>query len=189
MQDQRLSALDKNDLTTSKELEEQIEGVEEEIRAMDAETTAQIADLQDKIADLMEQSAAAPEDGNLKNELNAAKAELSSLENGLSDGSLGAMVSQLKQDALSDLANAGNAVGALSGLLNTAPSLVLPAMQEVYNELLLNGGGQGLIDTIETAILENPGALKNQRSGEELKAVVDEFLDGLGSGGDRKSVV
>lgn len=183
LQVQRLSALDKNDLTTAKELEEQIEGVEEEIRAMEAETTAQIADLQDKIADLMEQSAVAPEDGNLKNELNAAKAELSSLENGLSDGSLGAMVSQLKQDALSDLANAGNAVGALSGLLNTAPSLVLPAMQEVYNELLLNGGGQGLIDTIETAILENPGALKNQRSGEELKAVVDEFLDGLGSGG------
>ena len=182
LQVERLSALDKNDLTAAKAIEEQINGVEEEIRALEAETTAQLSNLQDQISDLEERAAESPDNQDVKNKLNAAKAELSALENGLSDGSLGAMVSRLKQDALSDPANAGNAVGALSGLLNTDPSLVLPAMQEVYNNLLLNDGDQSLIDSIENAILENPNALKGQRSAEELKAVVDEFLNSTGGG-------
>ena len=45
LQTQRLQALDKNDLTTAKALEEQISAVEEQMRAIEAESAAQIAQL------------------------------------------------------------------------------------------------------------------------------------------------
>ena len=190
LQTQRLAALDKNDLAGAKALEEQIAAVEEEIRAIEAEAAAQIADTREKIKDLEAQAAADPENKDLQNQLSAAKAELSNLEKSLSDGSLGAMVAQLKQDALDGIADGGtegmetaaNAVDAMSGLLATDPKLVLPAMQEIYNKLLLSGGDQGLIDTIEQAILDNPNALRDELTASQLKEIAKEYLKENGSG-------
>ena len=190
LQTQRLAALDKNDLSGAKALEEQISAVEEEIRAIEAETAAQIAQTREQIKNLEEQVAADPENTDLQNQLSAAKAELASQENRLSDGSLGAMVAQLKQDALDGLADGGaegmetaaQAVDTMSGLLATDPKLVLPAMQEVYNKLLLSGGDQDLIDSIEQAILENPNALREELTAAQLKEIAQAYLAENGSG-------
>ena len=194
LQTQRLSALDKNDLAGAKALEEQIAAVEEEIRTIEAEAAAQISQARDKIKDLEAQAAANPENTDLKSQLSAAKAELSNLENSLSDGSLGAMVAQLKQDALNGIADGGsdgmgtasNAVDALADLLPTDPKLVLPAMQEIYNKLLLSGGDQDLIDSIEQAILENPNALRDELTEAQLKEIAKAYLaeNGSGTGND-----
>lgn len=189
LQDQRLSSLDKNDLVGAKALEEQIADVEEEIRAIEAEVTAQITQARDKIQDLEVQVEADQENMELKNQLSAAKAELSNLESSLSDGSLGAMVAQLKRDALDGLDDgtsegidaAANAVDALSGVLPTDPKLVLPAMQEIYNKLLLSGGDQNLIDSVEQAILENPNALREELTAAQLKEITKEYLKENGS--------
>lgn len=195
LQTQRLAALDKNDLAGAKALEEQIEAVEAQIRSIEDEAAAQIADAQERIKELEAQAAADPGNTGLQNQLNAARAELSNLEKSLSDGSLGAMVAQLKQDALDGLADGGtegmetaaNAVDAMSGLLPTDPKLVLPAMQEIYNELQLNGGGQDLIDTIEQAILDNPNALRDELTAAQVGDVIEAYLaengGGIGGGG------
>ena len=188
LQTQRLQALDNNDLAAAAALQEQIDAVEESIRAMEDETAARMAELQKQID--------SAEDGSA--EQAAAKAELANLQNGLSDGSLGALVAQLKNTALgkgggtgsgsgtggagtgdgsgSALDGDGSAVDALAGLLGTAPKLVLPALQEIYNELLLKGGNQDIIDSIEQAILENPGALRDDLSAEEIRTVASEWL-------------
>lgn len=189
LQARRLSALDRNDLAGAKALAEEISGVEEEIRALEAESAAQMGALQDRISALE----AAGDLGGAA----AAKAELANLEKSLSDGSLGSLITQLKRDALDAIAAGGggaagetgagegggallaqDAVDALAGLLPTSPKLVLPAMQEIYNELLLSGGDQGLIDSLEQAILENPAALREDLSANTLRSMVDGFDGG-----------
>lgn len=167
LQTELMQALDNNDLAGAKELEQQISAVEESIRAIEAETSAQIAQMLDQISGMEEGSA----------ERAAAEAELAALESSMSDGTMGSVIAGLKQDALSAIAggsdgseeDASAAVEALAGMLDTAPQLALPALQEVYNELLLGGGDQDLIDTIEQAILENPNALRSELTTEQIR--------------------
>lgn len=183
LQNQRLQALDKNDLAGAAALQEQINAVEEQIRGIEEETAARIAQLQNKIN--------SAEDGSA--EQAAAKAELANLQNSLSDGSLGALVAELKNTALGKGSGSGtgggtgtgtgsaldgdrSAVDALAGMLGTAPKLVLPALQEIYNALLLNGGDQDIIDTIEEAILSNPGAMREDLSAEKIRSVTGNWL-------------
>ena len=116
---------------------------------MEAETTAQIASLRDQISALEDAVEKA-----------ALEAELAALEGSLSDGTLGASVAQMKAD--------GDVEG-LAALLPTAPKLVLPALQDIYNDLLLGGGDQVQIDLIEQAILDNPNALRDDLSAEQLR--------------------
>lgn len=197
LQAQRLAALDKDDLAGAKALEEQLKALEESIRELEAELAAQIASAQAKVRELEQQLAADPDNTDLKNQLSAAKADLSNLENSLSDGTLGAMVAGLKQDALDGIGDgsdegkrtAENAVDTLSGLLSTDPKLVLPAMQEIYNELLLNNGDQDLIDTLEQAILDNPTALRDDLSAAMLKELAEAYFTetGLDSGSSSSS--
>mgnify|MGYP004654283379 FL=1 len=191
LQTQRLSALDRNDLAGAKTLEGQIAAVEEEIRAIEAETAARLADARGKIQELERRLAADADNSDVKSQLSAAKAELADLESGLSDGSLGAMVAQLKKDALDGLAEgsaegkstAADAVDALCGMLPTDPKLVLPALQETYNKLLLSGGDKTLIDAIEQAILDNPNALYDDLSAAVLKKIAAGYFSSDGNTG------
>ena len=171
LQTQRLSALDKNDLAAAKELERKIEALEEKIRAQEDELAAQIAALQAQINSL--------EDGDpTKTE---AEAQMKSLQNSLSDGSLGSMTAQMKNKALASIKsgsseNAQADVNALAGMLSASPTLVLPAMQEVYHALKLNGGDESLIETVEQAILQSPAVLKDDTSADEIRKIVEEHL-------------
>jgi len=185
LQTDRLSALDENDLATAKELEKKIEELEERIRALEDELAAQIAALQALINSL--------EDGS--SEKTEAEADLKNLQNSLSDGSLGAMVAQMKENALTSIKSGSSEdaeadVNALAGMLPASPVLVLPALQEVYNALQLNDGDEALIETVEQAILENPAVLQDELGADEIREIVEEHLaeneaetpDGAGSG-------
>ncbi len=163
LQTERLQALDNNDLAKAEELAGKIEDIEEEIREKEKEAAAEIAELRDQIASL--------EDGS--DEKAAAMAELSNLENSLSDGSLGALVADMKAK--------GDAEG-LAALLPTSPELALPALQDIYNDLLLNGGDQNLIDTIEQAILDNPNALRDGLGAAQIRKLSDMWLEQKGEG-------
>lgn len=174
LQTQYLQALDSNDLALAKKLQEQINAVEENIRAIEDEAAAQADALRRRMEGLDEGS----------DEFAALQAELAVLEGSFSDGSLGVKVAQLKADALSGDADA---VRALAGMLPAAPKLVLPALQDVYNDLLAKSGtgsGSGadgvdyraLADTIEQAILENPGALQEDLSVSEVQEVARQYL-------------
>ena len=185
LQTQRLAALDRNDLAGAKELENQLEALEEEIRAKEEESANQIAGLQDQISSLEDQLAQNPDDQDLKNQLSDAQAQLATAQAGLSDGTLGAMVENLKNNALDgidngDTAATGDAVDGLAGLMSTAPSLVLPALQEVHDALVLGGGDQDLVDTIEQAILDNPGAMWGDLTADELKSRIEDYMEDNG---------
>lgn len=185
LQTQRLAALDENDLARAKELEEQIAAVEEEIRAAEAEAAARISALQDTIRTLEERLAETPGNADLKNQLHAAKAELAQLEGSLSDGSLGAMTAKMKREALEGIAagrDVKGTVDALCSMLTTDAALALPALQEIYNELLLHDGDQALISAIEQAILDAPYVLRNDPSAARLLEIAGGYLAEGGSG-------
>lgn len=123
LQTQRLSALDKGDLAGAKALENQINDLENQQRSMENESASQLANLSNTIRDLEKQRNDALSSGNdalasaLDSQLSQAKADRSSLENSLSDGSLGATVAQLKSDALSAIDTlSGNGGGTGAGL-------------------------------------------------------------------------
>ena len=187
LQTERLSALDKNDLVTAQALEKEIEEIEEKIRSIEEELSAQIDSVLERIAALPDGSA----------EKASAEAELKNLQSSLSDGSLGAMIAQMRDNAL-DAIKGGSSreaeadVNALAGMLPASPALALPALQEVYNALQLNQGDTELIKTVEQAILDNPALLQDELSAEEIRRIVEEHLkeneaqapvlDGSGSG-------
>ena len=72
--------------------------------------------------------------------------------------------------------DATDALSTLTGLLGTAPELVLPALQDIYNKLLLNGGDPDMIDSIEQAIVDNPYVLKDGLSAEQVRAAAKAWL-------------
>lgn len=191
LQNERLDALDNNDLARAKELEDQLNQLEDQIRGLEAESAAQIAQLQEKINALTNQLAADPGNSDLQSQLANAKADLSSLENSLSDGSMGAAVAQLKDQALDAIKDPENsaegaltsAVEGLAELLSSDPGLVLPALQEVHDELVLNGGPGSdlLVDLLEQAILDHPNALSGQLTAEQLKAIINGQLQASGA--------
>ncbi len=164
LQEKRMAALDENDLATAKAIENEINAIEEEIRAKENEIGAKIAQLQDEIRGL--------EDGS--SQKLSKMAELEALQNSLSDGTLGSLVADMKKN--------GDADG-LMGLLSSAPELVLPALQEIYNDLLLNDGDTATIDAIEQAILNNPTALRDELSAAQIKKLIDDWLDKNGGDG------
>lgn len=204
LQTKRLSALDKNDLAGAKALAEKIADVEEEIRALEAESAAQLGALQDRISaleaagDLGGAAAAKAELANLEKSL--SDGSLGSLITQLKRDALDAIAAGAGglgtnaeegepsgeagtgegggAEAAANALMAQDAVDALSELLPTSPKLVLPAMQEIYNELLLNGGDQGLIDSLEQAVLENPAALRENLNASTLRSMVDNFDGG-----------
>ena len=160
--------------------------------------------LEEKLAGRVEQLEAlvgtlAPGSG----ELTAAQAELDALKHMLDAESVNGGVSDLTQETVENighLSDAGtgdgtgdglgtqspgsgsaetdatDALGTLTGLLGTAPELVLPALQDIYNKLLLNGGDQDMVDAIEQAIVDNPYALRDGMSPEQVRAVAKAWL-------------
>lgn len=171
LQTERLSALDKNDLVTAQTLEKEIEEIEEKIRAIEDEYSAQIAALQERIAGLPDGS---PEKA-------SAEADLKNLQSSLSDGSLGSMIAQMKDNALDAIKEGSSReaeadVNALAGMLSASPTLALPALQEVYHALRLNGGDDALIKTVEQAILESPAALYDELSAKQIRKIVEDYF-------------
>ena len=164
LQKKLMSALDNNDLLTAKEVKKQIDAKDVQIRGIENESAAQISDLQKQMQTMADGSA----------EKAAAQAKLSQLQSQMSDGSLGSSISQLKAAALD---GDSSSIYALNGMLDTAPELVLPALQDIYNDLKLNGGDANTISSIEQAILSNPNALLEDKNAADLSGIVNGWLN------------
>lgn len=204
LQTERLSALDRGDLAQAAALEEALEALEGRMRGLEAESSARLAQLRSRIGELQGQLADTPGDQALAGRLSAAQTELAALENGLSDGTLGAMAARMKQEALSairgeglpgagggsagggaaapeggsaggEAAAAERAVSALTALLPADAALVLPALQEIHDALILSGNGESLLEPIERAILENPGALRKNPDADALGELAEGY--------------
>lgn len=187
LQTERLSALDRGDLARAAALEEELESLEARMRGLEAESSARLSQLRGQVGELGRQLADAPEDRALAGRLRGAQAELAALENGLSDGTLGATVAQVKQEALSKIRGEGvlgaeegaaaaeGAVSTLAALLPADAALVLPALQEIHDALILSGGGESLLELIEQAILENPGALRRSPDADDLRQLAEGY--------------
>ena len=219
LQTQRLSALDNDDLAGAKALEEKLFELEESIRGLESQSAAKLSALNTEINSLQKEIDSTDDQArraSLQSSLAQAQAQKSLLESSLSSGSLGTQASQLKSDAIralndNDAAGLLNAVDGLMGLLPTDPTLVLPAAQEVYNQLSLAqslGSGAGganvsssmrgpistALSTIEAAVLENPNVQaydSRSLSPSELSDLFARFdaENDLGSTGDSVMMV
>lgn len=204
LQQQRLSALDNNDLAAAQTLEQQISDIQQQLDAIEQGQADSINQLQAQVDELQQQLAQSPQSQTLQDQLANAQAALSTAQSSLSDGSLYAMVEDLKQTALDEIGWNGllgeatgsssgtgtgigtggttdgtalqNAVQALIDQLPTDAKLVLPALQEVHDALVLSGGDQSLIDAIEQAILENPQSLTEEKTAKELQALINDYF-------------
>lgn len=191
---ERLAALDRNDLESAQALQAEIDAVQEQLDALEAEKAESIAQLQEQAASLEEQLAGSPQNTALQDELAKVQASLSAAQGGLSDGSLYAMIEQMKQTALDQIgwngllgepgtppedADAAALESAVQALIEQLPSdakLVLPALQEVHDALVLSGGDAALIDAIEKAILDNPQSLSDEKTAQELQKVIGDYF-------------
>lgn len=206
LQQERLSALDSNDLAAAQALEQQINEIQQAMDEMEQSQADSINELQAQVAQLQEQLAQSPQSQTLQEQLANAQAALSTAQAGLSDGSMYAMVEDLKQTALDEIGWNGllgeatgsssgtgtgtgstqaggtddgtlqNAVQALIDQLPTSGTLVLPALQEVHDALVLSGKDQGLVDAIEQAILDNPQSLAAEKTAKELQNLINQYF-------------
>lgn len=203
LQQDMMSCLDKNDLAGAAALEEQIAGVDEQIAALEQQAADRISDLNDQIDSLEDQIDEANASGDtaladaLANSLGSLQAQLAEAQAGLSDGSLGALVAQLRSQGLSaiDEGNADNldeAIAGLEGLLGTDYQLAFPALQDLHEAMAyerdVNGDNSfgGALAAVEQAILDNAdayaAAMRADKTAADLAAIAEGFFaDGAGS--------
>ena len=207
LQTQMMACLDENDLAGAKALEDQIAAIDEQINGIEKENTAQLNQLSSEISDLEDQLEQANADGDtdlasqLSNDLTLKKAQLASLEGSMSDGSLGAATSSLKQDALGvinggdpsdeDLSQLNSTIASLEEMLPLDYGLVFPALNELYQAMAaqknLNGSDDfdDALAAIEDAILNNAdayaAAMREDKNTSDLSGIAEEFFAGEGA--------
>ena len=211
LQTQYLSALDRNDLTLAKEYENQIDAVSEQIAAQEEKQSSELNNAQEALSNLEEQlknaepgSTAA---NNLEKQIAQQKSEIASLQAGMSDGTVGKNVADLKSACLSAIGGSSSGgsssgaasretlsknIDALGGLLDQNSKIAFPAMQEVYSALVkerdVNGNSSydGDIAKVEDYILNNKAAydasLQPELSTGNISDIVDGFLSGQADG-------
>lgn len=199
LQTQMMSCLDNNDLAGAKALEEQIADIDAQIQSINDAAAANLADLENQRADLENQLANASGDAadELKSQIAALDTQIAQAEASMGDGSLGALVSQLKNDGLAavddgDLDTANDCADALNNLLPQDTALVMPALQELYLAMskaqAVNGDDYSdAMAGIESAILNNAdayaAAMRTERTVEDLIQIADDFFAGQAQGG------
>ncbi|MCI7125159.1 MAG: DUF4407 domain-containing protein [Agathobaculum sp.] len=196
LQMQRMSALDKNDLTGAKALEEQIAALDTAIGALQAEQSSALAALQKQRSDLQKQINAAGDDADtakLQSQLNALDAELAGVRAVMTDGSVGSLIGTLQKEC-ADIIDTGNndkaALGTLSDKLRTLGSLldgnaaaVFPVLKELHGKMAfardVNGDNSynDALELVEGFILDGAlayeDALRADRPVDALNALLD----------------
>lgn len=204
LQTDYMAALDNNDLTEAKAIEEQISALDDQIAQQQAAQADELNAAQSKLSDLEEQlanaEAGSSEAADLEKQIAAQKAEISALESNMSDGSLGELVATLKAECLSIIGNSSsgdperttlkNDIDTLVSLLDQNVKLVFPALQEIHEAMTterdLNGDSSygDEITTVEEAILGSKAlydaALSGSLSADQLQEIADAFLAGEG---------
>ncbi|MDR1674702.1 MAG: hypothetical protein LBR54_04550 [Oscillospiraceae bacterium] len=192
LQTEYKSALDGNNLAKAQEIEERINAVDGQISAIENELYAQIAKLQKDIADLKDSA------GNNEERIRNLETELAGLRSGLSDGSLGNKLADLRSsvfDGINDgnLSGVTNGLDALGDLLDMNSKLAFPVLKDIYGELLKKSGRDGIdtfnsaIEKAEELIMENKipyeTAMSGGTDGDTLLGIAEDFLAGSGGTG------
>ena len=204
LQTDYMAALDNNDLTGAKAIEEQISALDDQIAQQQAQQADELNAAQSKLSDLEDQlanaQAGSSEAADLEKQIAAQKAEISALESSMSDGSLGELVATLKAECLSIIGDSSsgdperntlkNDIDTLVSLLDQNVKLVFPALQEIHEAMTterdLNGDSSygDEITTVEDAILGSKAlydaALSGSLSADQLQEIADAFLTGEG---------
>lgn len=200
---QYLSALDKNDLEGAKKIKDQMDALDAKIKdAQDGQADALSAAQQD-LTDLEAKLAAVKGTANEKDlaaQVAEAKAKVSSLQSGMSDGSVGQKAASLKDKCLSIVASdspetgtLGTDLDSLGGMLNMNYKIVFPALQQIHSAMVRQRDVNGKSDfndaiaKVEKLILNNKAAydasLKNGLDADGLGALARKFFAGeIGQG-------
>ena len=208
LQTQMMSALDKNDLTGAKDLENQIAALDEKIANLQAEQNSELADLQNKKRDLEDQinSGSGDKDA-LQKQLNALNAEIEGVMAGMADGSAGNLIATLQQECLDIIGADGNdasAIGLLEDKLNTLGGMldgnaasVFPVLKDLHQKMALerdvndDSSYNDAIEIVEGYILDGAeayeAALGADRTADELNALMD-AVDLSSLSGDEQTI-
>ena len=203
LQQEMMGCLDENDLAGAAALEEQIAGVDEQIAALEQQAADRVSDLNDQISSLEDQLDAANASGDtaladaLANSLGSLQTQLAEAQASLGDGSLGALVAQLRSQGLSAIdegntSSLNDAIAGLEGLLGTDYQLAFPALQDLHEAMAyerdVNGDNSfgGALAAVEQAILDNAdayaAAMRADKTAADLAAIAEAFFaDGTGS--------
>ena len=209
LQKKQKGALDNNDLEGAQGYADQISAIDDQINTLENESVNDITSLNKDISDLSSKLSDAENAGdsataaNLRSQLAGKKAELSAVENALSDGSLGKQIASLKTDAQS-LIKSGEVTDstvkqveskltALEGLSSLAPKLAFPALTELHSDMAAadatnnNSKFSDAMTAVENAISDNASAyaaaMRTEKSASDLSGAMDDFFNnGNGSG-------
>ena len=194
LQMQMMSALDKNDLTGAKDLENQISALDDELAKLQAEQNSELADLQKQKNDLQNQinNGSGDKDA-LQKQLNALNAEIEGVMAGMADGTAGNLIATLQKECTDIIGADGNdasAIGLLEDKLNTLGGLldgnaaaVFPVLKDLHQKMALerdvndDSSYNNAIEIVEGYILDgasaHEAALSADRSADELYALMD----------------
>lgn len=198
LQQQLLSALDKNDLVTAQSLEGQIAALDDQIAALEKEQSAALADLQNQKSALEDELAngnlSDAEKEDLNAQLNQLNTQIAQAQASMSDGTLGNIVAQLRAEALdligdtsaSALARLLDKINSLGDLLPGNAATVFPALKDIHSALVserdLNGETAygDAIAAVEALILDNSesfaAAMQGDKTADELQQIIDDFF-------------
>ncbi len=204
LQTEMLGALDKKDLETAKQLEQEIEDIDNKINSINGENSEDVNRLNNTINDLQNQLDSAKSSGTpnpeeiaaLEAELANSKAELAALSSSMSEGTLGASAYSLKEACLkiingSDysadlIATLNSNVDTLIDMLEMDQKLIFPDLKELHEALTLQKELKSTdvldsaIEAIENAILNNldgyTAALRTEKNADDISNLFDEWL-------------
>ena len=137
----------------------------------------------------------------LESKIALAKAKLAVAQAGMSDGTIGKIVSDIKKDCLDIIGNSSSSkedfdklsenCTTLGEMLNQNYQVVFPTIKDIYSEMIsqrdLNDKSSfdDAIGILEEYILNNSSAyaaaMSDDKTKEELQAIIDGFLEGEGN--------
>lgn len=172
LQTQRMTALDKNQLSVAKKLDAQIAAVDQEIE-----------DLENYLNSILESE-------------NTSASEKAQAAAQLGEKNTSALLQSLKNDALQDLQDGnldgiGNIIDAVGALSGSQPTGALNVMKDIYeglvDQMLQGNSSDALMDLLDRAEEVTAEQLENflgDLSDTDLAALIEAYVDENGMGAD-----
>ena len=198
LQTQRMSALDKNDLTGAQALEDQIAVLDDQIANLQAEQNSELADLQRQrsaLQDQIDNAAAGTDTSALQKQMNELDAELEGMLAGMADGTAGSLIGTLQQECSAIIGAEGNdtaTINTLEDKLNTLGSLldsnaasVFPILKDLHHKMAIerdvnyDDSYNDAIEIVETLITDGASAYEAALSADRTADELNELMDGV----------
>lgn len=166
LQEQKLEALDKENLSEAKRLDAEIEAVDKSISDLEKELN------------------------NIINSDTATEAEKAAAKAALGAGTASSTINQLANDAIADIKNGdyddvSAKLQALGEFADTNPKSAMSALKDVYNTLsserLMNEGDSEALDNLltetENVVAENVGIYTSDLSQSDMEKLINAYFD------------